>query len=86
VILGCWEQESTSDRVLGSSSAAAADLPGGSTAYDSGASDSAADGQQPCDEAEERSRRGEAFVGSIASTYWRPERSNRGGLSAIDER
>lgn len=34
----------------------------------------------------ERSRMGQAYVGSIASTYWRPERTNRGALSAIDER
>ncbi|CAL8460507.1 g36 [Coccomyxa elongata] len=32
------------------------------------------------------SRLGRAYVGSIASTYWRPERKDRGGLSALDER
>lgn len=32
------------------------------------------------------SRLGRAYVGSIASTYWRPERNDRGGLSAVDER
>ena len=32
------------------------------------------------------SRLGRAYVGSIASTYWRPERKDRGGLSAVDER
>jgi hypothetical protein len=33
------------------------------------------------------SRLGHAYVGSIASTYWRPERTDRGeGLSIVDER
>lgn len=33
------------------------------------------------------SRLGHAYVGSIASTYWRPERTDRGeGLSTVDER
>lgn len=32
------------------------------------------------------SRLGAHGVGSIASTYWRPERKDRGGLSVLDER
>ncbi len=47
--------------------------------FDSPHSDSESDG-------DDRSRLGMAYVGSIASTYWRPERTNRGALSAIDER
>ena len=31
-------------------------------------------------------RLGAHGVGSIASTYWRPERRDRGGLSILDER
>jgi hypothetical protein len=32
------------------------------------------------------SQRGAGKAGSIASTYWRPERRDRGGLSLLDER
>ena len=38
------------------------------------------------DDDEGGSRLGHAYVGSIASTYWRPERTDRGGLSTVDER
>ncbi len=44
------------------------------------------EGSQDTDDDELESRLGRGYVGSIASTYWRPERTDRGGLATLDER
>ncbi|EIE25288.1 hypothetical protein COCSUDRAFT_61516 [Coccomyxa subellipsoidea C-169] len=44
------------------------------------------EGSQGTDDDELESRLGRGYVGSIASTYWRPERTDRGGLATLDER
>lgn len=46
----------------------------------------ASEGSSESDDVEARSKLGLGYVGSTASTNWRPERTDRGGLSTVDER
>ena len=62
----------------GGRSLAAVDEDGDASSSDTSSQDGIPD--------ELHSRLGAHGVGSIASTYWRPERRDRGGLSILDER